>query len=396
MTGLPEYKDIARLIALEMVQELDGEDSRKLKEWIHESPENLRLYHQIKDPGNFRKRNKEYEKIDVTAEWDSFINRTERKERRLFYKKVLAYAAAILLPVLIVTGFLLDRHSAQVSHQIAKVQPIKPGTEKAILIMENGQTVQLDSAKDLSLVEADGTIIKKSGGKIDYTANASVPKNESPYNMIKIPRGGEYHVVLADGTTVYMNSMSSLKYPVKFTGDRREVELSGEAYFNVTKDATRPFIVKTGAMNIEVLGTTFNVNAYENNEKIVTTLIEGSVKIHSRDNSRNNVLSPGEQAAFFIDGSKTEIKKVDVNLYTAWKDGYFVFRNARLEDIMTDLTRWYSADVIFNGDAVKNVRFSGKLNRSSSINEILEIMKSSRKVEVQISNNTIAFSELNK
>jgi ferric-dicitrate binding protein FerR (iron transport regulator) len=393
MTVDSEYKEISRLIALEMVQELDDEDSDKLKEWVNKSSENLSLYHRIKDPDNLRRRNQEYEEIDVAAEWDYFIDGIERKKRIQIYKKVLAYAAAILLPVLIAVGVLLD--GPKQTKQIAKVQNIKPGSEKALLILENGETVQLDSAKELSIVEKDGTIIKKYGGKIDYTANASETGKATGYNTIRIPRGGEYHLVMADGTTVYMNSMSSLKYPVQFTGQTREVELTGEAYFIVKKDASKPFIVKTAAMNIEVLGTTFNLNAYEKNDKIVTTLVEGSVKILARDDSRKDVLNPGEQAAFFKDGSKTEIRNVDVNLFTAWKDGYFVFRDSRLEDIMTDLTRWYSADVVFNGEAVKNLRFSGKLSRSSSINEILEIIKSNRKVEVQISNNTIAISELN-
>ena len=151
-------------------------------------------------------------------------------------------------------------------------------------------------------------------------------------------------------------------------------------------------MIRTAGMNVEVLGTTFNLNAYENNEKIVTTLVEGSVKINSQITHESRLLSPDEQATFDVSNGQTEIKKVDVNLYTAWKDGNLIFYDARLEDIMTTLSRWYSANVLYRNTSVKDLRFSGNLNRYGDINQILDIIRSTGKITIEIDKNTILFN----
>jgi len=389
------YDKIARLIALEVQEELNADDAMRLKAWIDESPENFRLYSNIKNSTNFINRNLEYQKIDIQAGWMAVSPLIEKRRKHIFERKILKYAASFLLPLLMVGGiyFYTGWRSNHQHRIMAHTCKIHPGSTKAVLILNDGKTVLLDSASNLSIREKDGTLIEKSDGKLNYT-NPSIEKTTQPiFNTINIPRGGEYNLVLADGTRVYLNAMSSFKYPVTFSGNSREVELTGEAYFEVRKDAGRPFIIKTSAISIEVLGTSFNLNAYENTEKIVTTLVEGRVKINSNNSNDSRLLAPEEQATFYTKNGQTEIKKVDVNLYTAWKDGNLIFYDSRLEDIMTTLTRWYSAEVLFREESVRNLRFSGNLNRSGDINQILDIIRSTGKINVEIKNNTILFSE---
>jgi ferric-dicitrate binding protein FerR (iron transport regulator) len=245
----------------------------------------------------------------------------------------------------------------------------------------------------MSITEYDGTLINKSQGVLNYTNQSTAASILPIFNTINIPRGGEFNLVLSDGTRVFLNAMSSFKYPVSFTGNNREVELSGEAYFEVKKDPKKPFIVKTSAINIQVLGTSFNLNAYENTNEIVTTLVEGSVKLISHINNESRSLEPEEQATFHTDNGQTEIEQVDVNLYTAWKDGNFIFHDARLEDIMTTLTRWYTADVLYSDESIKELRFSGNLDRYGDINQILDIIETTKKIKIEINQNTILFSK---
>lgn len=390
------YNKIARLIALEVREELNADDALRLKAWIDESTDNFRLYSNIKNSTNFINRNLEYQKIDIQAGWKAISPLLEKRRKLVFERRILKYAATILLPFLIVggiyfyTGWRSNQHCI-----IAHTCKIHPGSTRAVLILNDGKSVLLDSASNLSIREKDGTLIEKSDGKLNYT-NPSVEKTTQPiFNTINIPRGGEYNLVLADGTRVYLNAMSSFKYPVTFSGNSREVELTGEAYFVVKKDASRPFIIRTTAISIEVLGTSFNLNAYENTEKIVTTLVEGSVKINSNNSNDSRLLTPEEQATFYTKNGQTEIKKVDVNLYTAWKDGNLIFYDSRLEDIMTTLARWYSAEVLYREESVKNLRFSGNLNRYGDISQILDIIRSTGKINVEIKKNTILFSERN-
>ena len=397
MSDIQHFEEIARLIAMEVSEELNTNDMRKLMAWVDECPDNRRLYSRIKNSTNFNARNLEYQKIDIQAGWKAISPVIEKRRNLFSHKTILKYAATILLPILIVSGiyFYSDWRAHQSQKIIAHTCKIHPGSTKAALILNNGESVVLDSSNNESIREKDGTMIQKSEGKLNYSNSSNEETVQPIYNTINIPRGGEYNLVLADGTRVYLNAMSSFKYPVRFSGKNREVELSGEAYFQVTKDASRPFIVKTSAINIEVLGTSFNLNAYENTERIVTTLVEGSVKIDSHIKNGSRILVPEEQAIFDVKSGLTEIKKVEVNLYTAWKDGNFIFYDTRLEEIMTTLTRWYNANVFYTNESVKNLRFSGNLNRYDDINQLLDIIRSTGKINIEIKNKTIQFSERN-
>ncbi len=394
MVDYQQYRIIARLISREISGEITPEEQRELVFWVNELPENGALYHRIRNSGNFRKRNSAYEKIDILSGWERLEARIERayKIRRLL--KISRYAAAILIPLMIAgvlfTYIIKQKPEVNPVVQVARILPGKP---RAVLMLDNGKLVSLDSLNHLSITEKDGTLIEKGAHSLNYSTNRVEAKEKTIFNTIKIPRGGEYELVLADGTRVYLNAESGLKYPVQFSGNIREVELTGEAYFEVAKNTHKPFVVKTTGMSVEVLGTSFNLNAYEDTEKILTTLVEGSVKINIAGSRETILLKPDEQALLNVKSGQTGIRKVDVSLYTDWKDGRLNFFDDRLEDIMITLTRWYSADVIYKDESIRELRFSGSLNRYGDISQILDIIRSTGKVKIEAKESTIVFSE---
>lgn len=395
MNEFNSYSEIARLIKADISGELNSTDSQMLNVWIEASAENRSLYFRIKNSANFAEWNNSIKNIDVETQWGKILPIIKRNKKIYLYRKILGYAAAMILPVLLAGGIYWYSNDLSKGEGLASVpaNQIRPGSQKAILTLNNGESIVLDSATNKVIQEKDGTLIERGNGKLNYTKSSKGETLHPIFNILRIPRGGEFTLLLSDGSRVHLNAMSNFKYPVRFGGNKREVELSGEAFFEVTKDKSRPFVIRTARMSVEVLGTTFNLNAYENNEKIVTTLVEGSVRINSPITHESRLLSPDEQATFNVSNGQTEIKKVDVNLYTAWKDGNLIFYDARLEDIMTTLSRWYSANVLYRSSSVKDLRFSGNLNRYGDINQILDIISSTGKINIEIDKNTILFSK---
>ncbi len=395
MNNSEKYNKIISLISREISDELNPVEKQELSNWLNEQPENAALYTRIKNSETFKSRNNEYQQIDIQSGWELLNIKIEWQNKVVVLRKALRYAAAILIPLMIFGGlsWYLSNKTTKVSPVVQQVPVILPGKPRAVLVLDDGKSVVLDSINQLSFTEKDGTQIEKNNQILSYQNQTGNLKTANIYNTIKIPQGGEYSLILSDGTKVYLNAESQLKYPVQFAGNFRGVELIGEGYFEVTKNAGRPFIVKTKGISIEVLGTSFNVNAYENNQKISTTLVEGSVKLNMQGSSGSQILKPAEQAVFDVITGQTQVSKVDVNLYTGWKDGNLIFYDNRLEDIMITLTRWYSADVQFKNESVKELRFSGSLYRYGDIKQILDIIESTGKIKIEIKDNIILFSE---
>jgi ferric-dicitrate binding protein FerR (iron transport regulator) len=250
---------------------------------------------------------------------------------------------------------------------------ILPGFNKAILTLADGSNIDLNDARSGVLSKQGGALVGKAGnGKLVYDANAVNPgKAAAINNILTTPRGGQYQLVLSDGTKVWLNAASSLKFPAVFTGKERNVELVGEAYFEVAKNKNMPFKVSTGKLNIEVLGTHFNVNAYQEDDAIKTTLLEGSVKLTTANNQA--MLKPGEQATF---GQQQQINIQSINTEeaVAWKNGYFVFNNENIQGIMKKIARWYDVEVVYNGKIDEN-DFGGTVSRFDSVNEVLKSLE---------------------
>ncbi|MCL4481733.1 MAG: DUF4974 domain-containing protein [Bacteroidetes bacterium] len=385
------YKKIARLIAGEIGPGLTQEEKKELADWLNEDLKNKELFNRIKSSANYRKWAETRGKINLHPSWENLFKAIQKEKKRTMFRKMLKYAAVICFPLIVAGGIYYIFNQVPEQAITSQTTEIRPGCNKAVLVLNDGESVALDSPDDLLLKEKDGTTIQKTEGLLNYTKPVQKLTKVPLFNTISIPRGGEYNLILADGTRVFLNAMSKFKYPVQFTGATREVELTGEAYFEVTHSGT-PFIVKTNGMDVEVMGTSFNVNAYENTGKVVTTLVEGKVKIESKGPvAGSRLLYPDEQAVFDLTDHRVDVNKVDVNLYTAWKEGKFIFYDTRLEDIMNTLTRWYSADVIFSDPEAKELHFSGSIDRYGDIQQILEIIQSTNKVEIEINKTTILF-----
>ena len=332
-----------------------------------------------------------FQNIIRNKHFDSEIqNETESNPNfapRFWYQTGIAACILILLSTSLF--FYTNRTPVQkVAVKIAepKVQVIAPGYDKAILTLSDGSKIILEDAKNGILANQAGISIQKtSDGKLLYSfsssANSVTPESEDKilYNKIETPVGGKYQVNLPDGSKVWLNSSSSLRFSALFNGDTREVELSGEAYFDVSKNKNKPFKVITQDQIVEVLGTQFNINSYSDEGPIKTTLIEGSVKIIYKD--KVVLLSPGQQ--FQPKESAAKVVEADTEEVVAWKDGYFVFKNEDIRSIMRKLSRWYNVDVSYSGN-IPDVGFGGNISRSKDISEVLDVLQLTNAVHFKV------------
>jgi len=306
---------------------------------------------------------------------------------RLWYQ--LGIAASIL--ILITTGLYFYKNRTVDDNIAAKVvEPteaiITPGDDKAILTLSDGTKIILEDAKNGILANQAGVNIQKtSDGELLYSfsnsANTVSPETKENviYNKIETPIGGKYQVNLPDGSKVWLNSSSSLRFSALFNGHTREVELSGEAYFDVSKNKGKPFRVITKDQIVEVLGTQFNINSYSDEGPIKTTLIEGSVKIIYKD--KVVLLSPGQQ--FQPKELVSAVVEADTEEVVAWKDGYFVFKNEDIKSIMRKLSRWYNVEVSYSGN-IPEVGFGGNISRSKDISEVLDVLQLTNAIHFKV------------
>jgi len=307
---------------------------------------------------------------------DQTIERDFGKTRSLFFWWRFAAAAIVI----ITAGFFIYNFSAYKKHDIS-ITPaliseiptdIKPGSSIAQLILADGSVVLLDSAGTLQLKEKDGTLINKQSGKLIYN-QADLNTSDVLFNTLSIPRGGEYQLVLPDGSKVWMNSASTLRYPTQFAGNERKVFLSGEAYFEVAKNPSMPFrVIVNNDMTVEVIGTQFNIMAYDDEDETKTTLVKGLVKVSKKMNTV--LLSPSKQAVWRKSNQRMIINEADVEKETAWKNGLIEFHEDNLPYILRQLSRWYDVDIQFEGNNLYG-NYSGSIRRQATLLQVLEILK---------------------
>ncbi len=284
-------------------------------------------------------------------------------------------AAAIL--ILLISGIYYYQKSSDpvlVKTGIPRFKnDILPGNNKAILTLGDGSKIDLDDAKTGILASESNIDIKKtSQGQLEYTAG-NQGENPVKYNILSTPMGGEYRLVLPDGSKVWLNSGSILRFPTIFNGPERIVELRGEAYFEIAKNAQMPFRVRTNnAMDIKVLGTHFNVMAYDDEKNINTTLIEGSVEVLK--GSGKTMLKPGQEAILNRGSGNIKVAPADVEQAIAWKNGNFIFYNENIESIMRKVSRWYNVDVFYQGNLI-NKDFAGTISRNKNVSELLKMLE---------------------
>jgi len=295
-------------------------------------------------------------------------------------------AAAVVLLLGVGVWLLAGRHASSgiaSSPAIKEIKPIDvpaPNGNNAILTLADGSTVVLDSAKNGELVrQGDAQVSKSNAGRLIYNAIGHMP-SAIVYNTVSTRRGGQFQIVLPDGSKVWLNTVSSLRFPTAFTGTERVVELKGEAYFEVAKNAALPFVVHVGTredkgMDVRVLGTQFDVMAYDNEAEIRTTLLEGAVNVIKGDKSK--VLAPGQQAKLDKQGGLTLDANADVELATAWKNGFTSFRSADIRSIMRQVERWYDIDVVYEGN-VPDRTFSGGISRDANLSDLIRLLEVSK------------------
>lgn len=298
--------------------------------------------------------------------------------RKKYFSLLQITAAAVVIGVIATSIYFL--YFSKTNHQIASTKTtvasnkdIQPGGNKAILTLADGTTIVLDSAKDGPLSQQGNTkVIKLNNGQLAYHSSGAA-NTKAVYNTISTPKGGTYQVILPDETKVWLNAASSLRFPTAFSGKERNVEITGEAYFEVTKNKEMPFIVTLNDMSVEVLGTHFNVMAYNDEKAIKTTLLEGAVKVTKNNNSI--LLKPSQQASLNKTNNDLHVTDdIDINQETAWVHGMFQFNDVDLPTILRQLSRWYDVDVSFS-NTVPSDHFTGKVSRNASLSNVLKILE---------------------
>ena len=383
-------KRIHQLIAKQLLEGVDEKERRELEEWLKE-PENRILYEKMTEKSHVRSRIQKWASIDVEKYANAFGKEIDMKHDRRI-GKWCAYAAAVaaLVAVGIVFWVLTVKDAGEPCLADAA---IVPGQAKAVLVLDDGRQVELDTRSMNEIVEKDGKIIMNDSAGINYNREVG-EQGTGLTNKVIVPTGGEYNLILSDGTTVYLNAESKIEFPVKFSGKERVVTLEGEAYFQVAASKKHPFIVKTKDMDVLVTGTEFNVKAYAGNQ-VDVTLVEGKVAVKQAGDGSEYPLAPGENA-HFAEGMAPLIEKVNVHKYIAWKEGYFYYENERMEVIVNDLKRWYDFDVVYVGSGVKDLRFELWSGRDSDIDTIMGLLTKTNKVNVRLDGRTLIVSERNK
>lgn len=299
------------------------------------------------------------------------------------WPKYIRFAAAAIIILSVSVGIYFASQKTVADNVTAIVtKPIVPGGKKALLTLANGKSLVLSDAKNGKLADQTGTsIFKTANGEIVYNTDNSDKAIEVEYNQLTIPRGGYYTLTLADGTKVWLNSESSLKYPTDFVGNDRTVELTGEGYFEVAPRKNQPFKVLTAQQTVQVLGTHFNVNAYANEKATTTTLLEGSVKVSVASGANEKMLKPNQQAS--LSNGKITISEVNTEEAIAWVNNKFIFNNEELGSIMRQISRWYDVDVVCPPNLEK-MAFFGNISRSKGINDVIKIMQKTEDVNFKI------------
>lgn len=353
----------------------------RLDVWLEESDENRRLLASLLDESVYEQRREEWGQLELN---ESFENvRKERNRRvRLRNMRRIAVAASVLLLVTVGGTWLGKGDRDTVGH-------FQPTTEtgvrgRALLTLSTGERVVL-SQQDTLLQSEEISIRVNRAGEAVYETKDSVVPSSTTYNIMEVPQGAEFHLTLGDGTKVWLNSGTRLRYPVKFTGDVRFVELSGEAYFDVKRDEALPFVVKTSRSEVMVLGTEFCVKDYVNQVN-QTTLVSGSVSVKDF-RGQSYVIVPGQQVC--IDQDSSCVLEVETLYFTSWKDGYFMFDQATLERIMDELARWYNFDYFFANAEARNMMLTARIKKYDNIDTVLDILSRTGDIRFSRKGNTI-------
>ena len=298
-----------------------SEEKEEVERWLAEDEGNREYYRKAKRYFETYYTGEETRVVDSKGAWDEFVVYADKSRKTHIWRMIVKYAAILLFPLCVGLGYWLLGNDTPQTTFVSGGISIEPGTTKAVLVFNSGQQVKLTDS-----IAFEQAIEKfKPSGQVEQAIE---------YNKIIVPRGGEYNLVLADGTSVMINSDSKLSVPDRFEGKERRVRLEGEALFHVAQDVEHPFIVETDGGDVTVLGTVFNVNAYSGEDYVQTTLVEGRVAFQGKGMTDARTIAPGEQITYDVQTNSVNVEKVDTRIYTAWTEGKWIIEGERLDEIM--------------------------------------------------------------
>jgi ferric-dicitrate binding protein FerR (iron transport regulator) len=396
--------DITLLIHKFLKDELDEGEKLELQEWRAQSDVNNRIFEKLTNEdylftavGDAYKIDSDevaQQKMNVLIDQEQQSTAHLPEGNKITLRSIwprLSVAAAILILLAVSAIYIVNRNRQPkaVVAETKKAKPdIAPGTYKATLQLADGSIVSLDSTTNKIIGQQGNTAIKNNNGQLVYNAKSSPSGGQGEavlYNTVSTAKGQTYPVLLSDNSRVWLNSESSIRFPVAFVSGERKVEITGEVYFEVAHDASKPFIASVNGVDIQVLGTKFNINAYKDEDAIRTTLIEGAVRVSKGGQKKQ--IKPGQQAQVISNDIKV-VDNVDLDKITAWKQGLFAFKGDKLQDVMKDLARWYNIDVVYEGSGTKDVEITGNIFRNWNLSEVLKIL-STLNIESRIEGRTL-------
>ncbi|MCT4615387.1 MAG: FecR family protein [Marinifilaceae bacterium] len=367
---------IKRIILKSLNNDLEQGDRVELDSWLESSSENQKLYNSIRNYENLEN----HITLSKSISYDKALLRNKEIRKQIKNRSrrinIMKYAASIILILSVAFGI---KKLDLFNHPEEK---ILAGTTKAKLILSDGNEIHLGGEHNSKTYAEDGEAkIEIENNKIKYKSSSKA-KTEIAYNKIIVPRGGEFYLELPDGTKMWINSESEISYPTSFESHTREIKMKGEIFLEVAHDKFKPFIVNTKHGAIKVLGTSFNVRDYDDENTFATTLVEGKVRLKLEDEDYD--LSPGKQLKYSQNSKTVNIKSVNTNIYTAWCRSRFAFSNARLEDILNDMARWYDIEVKFENPTDKDILFTGNIKRYEKFESVIYMLELMQKAKFEI------------
>lgn len=386
MTQKMTPQNLSRLVMSYVAETISEEDSKILDQWRAANPGNEAMFLRLISAREFGRQYSSWKAVGRDRPLADMKARISRGRRVVTIISGIAAAIAVFFCGAFLGTRINHEKYARLVSDLARNETaiIHPGETKAILTTTSGDVIDVSNNIPVRVPS------KESTGK--FRKNRLDREN---LNSLSIPRGGEFHITLEDGSEVWLNAQTTLKYPEIFSDTLRFVELVGEGYFKIAKDQSRPFIVKTGNQLVRVYGTEFNINSYDEDSQILTTLVDGSIALMSDEpNSAELMITPGHQAVFNKDDGDTFISQVNTEVVTSWRSGMFIFENQTLDKIMKQLSRWYDFDFSFLDDKSPGIVFRGRIHRYSSFGDVLEIIEQSGNLKLEVSGKTLYISQI--
>lgn len=377
---IKEWIKLARKLSKYLLHQTNESVQQEIQDWEKQDTGHRKLLETLSQPSFYAQQAAKRKALDEKFNWENFVRAQKKKvnQRRI---RFVRYAASVML-LLAVGGGILFYYLPPNVPPVAAVYPqLIPGSMKASLILDDGKEVILNTR--LTLTEKDGTIIQNDeSGELAYQ-KGNQGNTVQQYHTLRVPRGGEYRLVLPDGTRVWVNSDSELSFPTRFSGNKREVSLKGEAYFEIAHNKTQPFFVNSNQFQVHATGTAFNVMAYQDEPELKVILVEGGVDIEENQKIITK-LTPNQQFASNKINGQYKVSSVDPRTATAWKNGSFFFDNEMLSSIIRKLARWYNVDILCDKPEIEHYKFSGEIRKYEDALQVLNMLKLTNEIAYTI------------